>query len=116
MRENSNKKIKYVKNLINILEHDCNSLNAINGMYHDNKLTFVQRDIWNVIEAMEREWRLNTCEWIREETPLTHAVTYHTDCGEFIGFGRINIGYKYCPYCGKLITVVDKEGNDDGSD
>ena len=53
-----------------------------------------------------------SCHWELHITPLTHSVSYKTECGNDIYAGRVEKSDKYCKFCGRAVEAEKEQSNE----
>ena len=53
------------------------------------------------INEAEAKWEAELCEWKLDK----EIYSYDSSCGHYLD----NHGFKFCPYCGKPIKIVEVE-------
>ena len=62
------------------------------------------------VDEAEAKWESECCEWKGFDNSLIEGKvmwTYETACKKYIPEKRTSNQFKFCPYCGKKIKVVD---------
>lgn len=69
-------------------------------------------DVENIINEAEAKWETDCCEWEGfDNSPIKEAEmwTYKTTCQMYIREEYTDTHWKFCPYCGKPIKIVEVE-------
>ena len=63
-----------------------------------------------ILDEAEQKWEEDVCEWKIFDNSLDdeRAIwVYATDCEHYLEEEKTTKAFKYCPYCGKKIKVVE---------